>query len=121
MIAVVTILAAFPLGYFMRGRLAASTTYAVAYLWAFTFQTLYLMLDSLNAGQTLNDEPAFIAEEFPWQYGVVTLAIFVVGFGLVNLGHWVRARRQARSLSSATGTTASAATGNTAASANVAG
>lgn len=96
MIAVVTVLCAFPLGFFMRSRLAAGTTYAVAYLWAFTFQTLYLQLDSLNSGKTLNDEPAFTADEFPWEYGVVTLAVFVAGFGLVNLGHWLGARRAAR-------------------------
>jgi hypothetical protein len=121
MIAVVTILGAFALGYFMKSRLAANTAYAVAYLWAFTFQTLYLMLDMLSDGRTLNDEPAFVPEEFPWQYGVVTLMIFLVGFGLVNLGHWVRARRQAKDRSSLTGTSASASAGNTAASANVAG
>ena len=96
MIAVVTLLLAFPLGYFVSSRLAASMTYAVAYLWAFMFQTLYLTLDSL--GDSSN--PAFEAGEFPWQYGVVTLAIFGVGFGLVNLGHWVGQRlrqRKARS------------------------
>jgi len=87
MIAIVTILAAFPLGYFFRSRLAASTAYAIAYLWAFMFQTLYLMLDSASS------DPAFKPGEFPWQYGVVTLAIFVAGFGLVNLGHWLRSRR----------------------------
>ena len=88
MIAVVTLLLAFPLGYFVSSRLAASTAYAVAYLWAFVFQTLYLTLDSLGDGAN----PAFEAGEFPWQYGVVTLAIFGVGFGLVNLGHWVGQR-----------------------------
>jgi hypothetical protein len=92
MIAVVTVLCAFPLGYFMRSRLAASTMYAVAYLWAFVFQTLYLLLDSL--GDASN--PAFETGDFPWQYGVVALLIFVVGFGLVNLGHWRGARRPKR-------------------------
>jgi hypothetical protein len=92
MIAVVTVLCAFPLGYFMRSRLAASTTYAVAYLWAFVFQTLYLLLDSLGDAS----DPVFEAGEFPWQYGVVTLLIFVVGVGLVNLGHWRAARRPTR-------------------------
>ena len=121
MIAVVTILSAFPLGYFLRSRLAANTAYAVAYLWAFTFQTLYLMLDSINAGKTLNDEPAFVSDEFPWQYGLVTLVIFAVGFGLVNAGHRVRLRRQVSSRSSRTGTSTSATSGNAAASANVAG
>ncbi len=120
MIAVVTILAAFPLGYFMRSRLAANTAYAVAYLWAFVFQTLYLVLDAVNESKN----PAFEPSEFPLSYGLVTLAIFVVGFGLVSLGHWVRARRppgQTSSRSSRTGTIASATSGNTAASANVAG
>jgi hypothetical protein len=117
MIAVVTILAAFPLGYFMRGRLAANTTYAIAYLWAFVFQTLYLVLDAINESKN----PAFEPSEFPLSYGLVTLAIFGVGFGLVNLGHWVRTRRQTSSRSSRTGTIATATAGNTAASANVAG
>src|SRR4051794_41726683 len=123
MIAVVTILTAFPLGFFLSSRLAANTAYAIAYLWAFVFQTLYLMLDSINAGKTLNDDPAFVGDEVPWQYGVVTLLIFGVGFGLVAVGHRVarrrRDRRQETSRSSLTGTIASAASGETAARANV--
>ena len=125
MIAVVTVLAAFPLGFFLRSWLAANTAYAIAYLWAFVFQGIYLMLDSISQGKTLNDEPAFVTDEFPWQYGVVTLLIFVVGFALVALGHRVgrgrRERRQPSSRSSVTGTSASAATGKAAASANSAG
>ena len=125
MIAVVTILCAFPLGFFLSSRLAANTAYAIAYLWAFVFQGIYLMLDSVSNGKTLNDDPAFVADEFPWEYGVVTLLIFVVGFGLVALGHRVgrgrRERRQESSRSSLTGTIASAASGNAAASANVSG
>ena len=117
MIAVVTILSAFPLGYFLRSRLAAHTAYAIAYLWAFVFQTLYLLLDAINESKN----PAFEPSEFPLSYGLVTLAIFAVGFGLVSLGHWVRARRQTSSRSSRTGTNATATAGNTAASANVAG
>jgi len=111
MIAVVTVLLAFPLGYLVRNRLAAATAYGLAYLWAFTFQTLYLLLDSLGGGSA----PAFEPGDFPWSYGVVTLGIFAVGFGLLNLGHWLRLR------SSRTGTRATAARGNAAASANVAG
>jgi hypothetical protein len=121
MIAVVTILAAFPLGFFLRNRLAANTAYAIAYLWAFVYQTLYLVLDSFGGGE----EPAFEAQEFPLSYGLVTLAIFLVGFGLVQLGHRAgrgrRDRRQESSRSSRTGTIATATAGNTAASANVAG
>ena len=121
MIAIVTILTAFPLGFFLRNRLAANTAYAIAYLWAFVFQGIYLMLDSINGGKN----PAFEADEFPLSYGIVALSIFLVGFGLVQLGHRVgrgrRERRQESSRSSLTGTIASAASGNTAASANVAG
>lgn len=93
MIAVVTVLLAFPLGYLLRSHLAANVTYAIAYLWAFTFQTLYLVLDALNPDSTA---PAFAVDEFPWSYGAVTLAIFAVGFGLVAAGRWVRDRRGAR-------------------------
>jgi hypothetical protein len=117
MIAVVTILCAFPLGFFVHSRLAANTTYAIAYLWAFVFQTLYLTLDMLDGGKN----PAFESDTFPLSYGLVASAIFVVGFGLVHFGHWVRQRRQASSRSSRTGTMANAASGNSAASANVAG
>ena len=95
MIAVVTVLSAFALGYLMRSRLAANTTYAVAYLWAFTYQTLYLTLDTLSG---TSDAPAFDTGEFPLSYGFVTLGIFGVGFGLVEGGHRFRARRTARRL-----------------------
>lgn len=92
MIAVVTVLLAFPLGFFVASRLAANVTYAVAYLWALSFQTLYLLLDALGGGK----DPAFEPGEFPTSYGVVTLVIFGVGFGFVWLGHWVGARRRAK-------------------------
>ncbi len=92
MIAVLTVLSAFPLGYLVRSRLAANTTYAVAYLWAFVFQTLYLTLDSLGEGT----DPAFTTEHFPLSYGLVALAVLGVGFGLVAAGHLVRDRRDVR-------------------------
>ncbi len=69
--------------------------------------------------------PAFERTASRSSYGVVTLAIFAVGFGLVALGHRVgRGRRERVRRARArpcTGTSASAASGNTAASANVAG
>ena len=67
MIAIVTILIALPAGFFLRSRLAANTAYAVAYLWAFVFQTLYLTLDSINRSA----DAAFTPEEFPLAYGAV--------------------------------------------------
>lgn len=90
MIAIVTVLAAFALGYLFRSRLVANTFYAVAYLWAFVFQTLYLLLDSLDPRSTA---PAFEPDSFPLSYGLVTLTIFGVGFGLLEAGHRLSARR----------------------------
>ena len=93
MIAVVTILSAFALGYFFHTRYQAMTVYAVAYLWAFTYQSMYLTLDAFSG---TSDNPAFEPQSFPWAYGVVTLAIFVVGFGLVEAGHRFGTRRRSR-------------------------
>lgn len=91
MIAVVTILMAFPLGYFLKSHLAANVAFAIAYLWAFTYQTLYLMLDSIaNPG---SKSAAYSPDEFPWSYGIVTLTIFGVGFALIAAGRLVRQRR----------------------------
>ena len=92
MIAVVTILLAAPLGYLVRSRLVANTTYAVAYLWAFTFQTLYLLLDSLGGGS----DPAFVTGHFPAAYGAVALTIFAVGFGLTEAAHRLAAWRRSQ-------------------------
>jgi hypothetical protein len=120
MVAIFTVLLAFPCGFFFRSRLAGNTAYAIAYLWAFTFQSVYLMLNFIHH----EPDAAFDDGKFPLSYGVVTLSIFAVGFGLVALGHRVgrgRRERQERARSSLTGTMASAASGNTAASANVAG
>jgi hypothetical protein len=97
MIAVVTLLLAFPAGYLLRSRLAAMTTYAVAYLWAFTFQTLYLLLDSLGGGSA----PAFETGAFPWSYGLVTLGVLGVGLALVVAGHRLGQGRRSRLVVSA--------------------
>jgi len=92
-IAVVTVLLAFPLGYFLTSYLAANTAYAIAYLWAFVFQGVYLLLDAMNGGRD-----AFDPEEFPLSYGLVAAAIFAAGFGLVAVGRRVGTKRRARTL-----------------------
>lgn len=94
MIAMITVLSAFALGYFIRLRVAAFLAYAVAYLWAFTFQTLYLLLDSLGEGATA----AFIPGTFPLDYGMVALGVLLAGLGLVELGHRVRTRVTGRAV-----------------------
>jgi hypothetical protein len=95
MIAVVTVLLAFPLGYLMRSHLAANVAYAIAYLWAFTYQSLYLTLSWVGGDYSAFDKGS---ETFPLSYGLVATGIFAVGFGLVALGHRVGVRRAVRSI-----------------------
>ena len=86
MIGIVSVLLCLPLGWFVPSRLVANTTYAVAYLWAFVFQTLYLQV-----------VPGTFPEgEFPWQYGLVTAGVFALGFGLIAVGREARRRRDAK-------------------------
>ncbi|MDX6276129.1 MAG: hypothetical protein QOJ72_257 [Nocardioidaceae bacterium] len=92
MIAIVTVLLAFPLGFFVKSHLSANVAYAIAYLWAFTFQGVYLMISWVGG-----DYSAFSKDpKMPVGYGLVAAAIFAVGFGLVAVGHRVGARRRAR-------------------------
>lgn len=86
MIAVVTIAMCLPLGWFARSRLVANTTYAVAYLWAFVFQTLYLQLDAAT----------FPPGEFPLSYGLATASVLAVGFALIAVAHEARSRHETR-------------------------
>ena len=97
MIAVVTVLLAFPLGYRLRSHFAANTAYAIAYLWAFVYQTLYLVLDAMNDTKGA----AFTPQEFPLSYGLVTAAIFGAGFVLVAWGHRVGDHRRSRTVTTA--------------------
>ncbi len=106
MIAIVTILLAFPLGFFVTSRLAANTAYAVAYLWAFTFQGWYLAMDEASGGSGAGFGDGGLAGILP--YGVATLAVFGAGFGLVALGQWLGGRRRAARAGDAVTETASA-------------
>ncbi|MEO6881200.1 MAG: hypothetical protein ABI181_09695 [Mycobacteriaceae bacterium] len=101
MIAIITVLLAFPIGLVLRSRRAALLTYAVVYLWAFVFQTTYLLLDAMDGGRD-----AFTPGEFPGPYGLVTGVIFAVGLGLVVLGHRVGSRRR-QTIAASTASTAS--------------
>ena len=92
MIAVVTILCAFPLGFFLRNRLTAAFVYATTYLWSYTFQTAYLTRAWVDGEPVGFRRPA----DFGSDYGLVTAAIFMAGFGLVTLGHRLGSRRRAR-------------------------
>ena len=93
MIAIVTVLFAFPLGFFLRSHLAANLAYAVAYLWAFVFQGLYLTRMWVGG-----DDSAFPKDPdtIPVTYGVFCAGLFGVGFGLVAVGHRVASRRRTK-------------------------
>lgn len=91
MIALVAVLLAFPFGYFIASRPAANVAYAIAYLWAFTFQTLYLLRAWVGGDHSAFPEDP---EALPVSYGIVALSIFAAGFGLVSLGHLIRQRRR---------------------------
>lgn len=92
MIAVVTVLLAFPLGLLLSSRTAANLGFVAAYTWAFTFQGVYLLL-----ARSGGDTSAFgNYSSFPWSYGAVTLGVYAVGFGLVELGHRLGAKRRTR-------------------------
>ncbi len=99
MVVVITALAAFPLGYFLRNRLAAFLTFGLAFAHLFTFQTAQLVLEA-----TRGSEEAFgdLADpDWDWfgdtiGYLVFTTAIYAVGLALVAAGHAVRIRRARR-------------------------
>jgi hypothetical protein len=92
MVAIMTLLVALPLGYLVPRRLVAYLAYGLAFAHVFTFQTLALLLE-WGAG---SDEAFARDGTAPVDYLVVTTAIYAVGFGLVTLGHWLRARRTGR-------------------------
>ena len=92
MIAIVTLLVAFPLGFLLRNRLAAFVAYLALYLYAFTVQTGYL-----TRAWVQGDDSAFRREaDFGLDYLAVTAAILAIGCGLVALGHHLGARRRSR-------------------------
>jgi hypothetical protein len=94
-IAIVTALCAFPLGFFLRNRLAAYVGYLAVFGYAFSFQNVYLLRSWVRDP----GEGAFPrdADQLPVSYLLVTGAIYAAGFGLVTVGHRLGARRRARS------------------------
>ncbi|TCO49142.1 hypothetical protein EV646_103120 [Kribbella antiqua] len=93
MIAIVTVLFAFPLGFFLRNRISAYVAYIAIFGYSFTFQTLYLLRAWVG-----NNHSAFSPDpdKLPLDYLAVTGAIYVVGFLLVTLGHRLGSKRRNR-------------------------
>ena len=97
MILILTLIAAFPMGYFMRSWFQANVAYGLAFAQVFTFQTATLVLQWVKG-----DDAAFAQTEGyalftdSLSYGMVTTSIYALGFGLVALGHRASAGRRAR-------------------------
>jgi hypothetical protein len=93
-IAIVTVLFALPLGFFLRNRLAAYVAYLAVFGYAFSFQNVYLLrswVQDRDAGAFPRD-----ADQLPLSYLLVSAAIYAAGFGLVALGHRLGARRRTK-------------------------
>jgi hypothetical protein len=88
---IVMLLAPFPIGYFVRNRMAAYLTYVALHSFVFTFQSTSLLKEWAGG-----DYSAYVKNPaaVDWSYGVVNLLIFAAGLGLVALGSWLSARRR---------------------------
>jgi len=94
---IVMLLAPFPIGFFMRNRLAAFVTYIALHGFVFTFQSLSLIIEWISGSQQAFGPYPKASSSEVLSYGVVNLGIFAVGLGLVYLGHRLGARRRTRS------------------------
>jgi len=91
-----TLVAAFPIGFLIRNRLAAFVVYIAAHGFVFTFQTLVLLIAwTGGSGEGFGPYPQGSTAEV-LSYGLINLVIFAAGLGLVYLGHCVAARRRVR-------------------------
>jgi uncharacterized integral membrane protein len=88
---IATLLIAFPLGYFIRQRLAAYLAFVAVHSFLFTFQSTELIREWVGgSAHAFPKDP----DTVPWAYGLVNLAIYGLGFALVTLGGVVAMRRQ---------------------------
>jgi hypothetical protein len=93
MVAIITVLFAFPLGYFLRNRTSAYLAYVAIYAYSFTFQTLYLLRSWVgDSAQAFPRDP----DELPLGYLAVTAGIYAVGFLLITAAHRLATKRRTR-------------------------
>ena len=102
-----TIIAAFPLGFFVSRRQTALLSYLIVDSFLFTLQSLNLLLTWMSGGSGLGGSSGFgdtPSGSFPIDYssseviayGVVNAIITLIGVGLVLFGARVRSRRSAQ-------------------------
>ena len=99
MIAILTLLAAFPLGYFLQNRTSAYLAFGLGFAHLFAFQTAQLVLEATRGSKAAFGDVN--SADWNWfgdtiGYLIVTTVIYAVGLGLVTGGHAVAKRRARR-------------------------
>jgi predicted Na+-dependent transporter len=93
---IIMVLVPLPLGLLVRNRTAAYIAYIAIHAFVFTFQTANLVMDWANGStEAFGSFPDYSMGDF-WAYGIINLAIYGVGLGLVTLGYRIRTKRNAR-------------------------
>ncbi|MDF2704406.1 MAG: hypothetical protein K0R62_58 [Nonomuraea muscovyensis] len=94
MVAILVVLLALPIGLLIRNRLAAYLAFSVVFAQVYTFQTGVLVMEWTN-GATAVFPPSDAQELIDGSLGYLafTSTVYLAGFGLVTLGHWLRNRR----------------------------
>jgi hypothetical protein len=96
-IAVLTVLLAFPLGWFVRNRVVGFLAYGLAMAQVFTFQTAVLVMEWVNGADAAFPRTSSTAVlDGAWGYLAVTSLVYAAGLGLVALGQRLRSRRETR-------------------------
>jgi hypothetical protein len=95
--AVLTVLVAFPLGWFVRNRVAGFLAYGLLMAHLYTFQTANLVMEWVNgADAAFAQTTSRSLLDVSWGYLAVTSFIYAIGLGLVALGQQLRLRRDRR-------------------------
>jgi predicted Na+-dependent transporter len=94
---ILVLLIPFPLGYLLTSRTTAVVAFVAAFSPLFTFQTLSLITDWAE-GSTAAFGGPFPSSDYSnvVGYAAVNLVLYLVGFGLIMLGHRLGAKRRAR-------------------------
>jgi hypothetical protein len=93
---IIMLLVPFPLGFLLKSRVSAYIVYIAVHAFTFTFQTLNLIIEWVGGSEAAFGPYPDASTEEVWGYGAVNLLIYLVGFGLVALGHRVQIWRRAR-------------------------
>lgn len=88
---ILTLLLAFPVGWFVPRREVAFMAFIAIQQFAFTFQSTELVREWVGGSHAAFPKSP---NTIPWSYGVVNLMIYGAGFGLVLLGSRLAARRR---------------------------